>query len=152
VPKRGAGTLAVIGDLKGMDPRWLVGISMLGYGVTLAVGIGVPIPILDEEVLENTLVTDADILAPVVDYSRTYPQREPDVLAEVSYAELKTGSIKLLGRQVACASLSSYSRAVEIAGTLKDWIACGRFLLTEPVAHLPGPDAGITFKALNERC
>ncbi len=75
IPKRGAGTLAVIGDLKGMNPRWVVGISMLGYGVTLAVGIGVPIPILDEKVLENTLCTDADILAPVVDYSKTYPQR-----------------------------------------------------------------------------
>ena len=54
VPKRGAGTLAVIGDLKQMSPRWLVGISMLGYGVTLAVGIGVPIPILDEEILRYT--------------------------------------------------------------------------------------------------
>ena len=74
-----------------MIPRWLVGISMLGYGVTLSVGIGVPIPILDEEILQYTLVTDADILAPVVDYSRTYPQRGPEVLAEVSYAELKSG-------------------------------------------------------------
>lgn len=152
VPKRGAGTLAVIGDLKGMNSRWVVGISMLGYGVTLAVGIGVPIPILDENVLQNTLVTDAEILAPVVDYSKTYPQREPDVLAEVSYAELKTGTIKLLGKDVACASLSSYSRAVEIASTLKDWISAGRFMLTEPVAYLPGPDAGIVFKPLNERC
>jgi uncharacterized protein (DUF39 family) len=152
VPKRGAGTLAVIGDLKSMNPRWVVGISMLGYGVTLALGIGVPIPILDEKILESTLVTDADILAPVVDYSKTYPQREPDVLAEVSYAELKTGNMKLLGKDVACASLSSYSRAVEIASTLKEWISSGKFMLTEPVAYLPGPDAGITFKPLNQRC
>lgn len=152
VPKRGAGTLAVIGDLKQMSPRWLVGISMLGYGVTLAVGIGVPIPILDEEILQYTLVTDADILAPVVDYSKTYPQREPDVLAEVSYAELKSGIIKLQGKEIPSASLSSYSRALEIATTLKEWISSGRFLLSEPVAHLPGIDAGITFKALNERC
>ena len=94
VPKRGSGTLAVIGDLKQMDQRWLRGISMLGYGVTLSVGIGVPIPILDEEMLEYTLVTDADILAPVVDYSSTYPQRESEVLAEVSYAELKSGSFQ----------------------------------------------------------
>ncbi|RKY64227.1 MAG: hypothetical protein DRP99_02535, partial [Candidatus Latescibacterota bacterium] len=46
VPKEGAGTLAVIGDLKTMDPSWLVGVSMTGYGVSLMVGIGVPIPIL----------------------------------------------------------------------------------------------------------
>jgi uncharacterized protein (DUF39 family) len=151
VPKRGAGTLAVIGDLKQMSPRWLVGVSMLGYGVTLAVGIGVPIPILDEEILQYTLVTDADILAPVVDYSKTYPQREPDVLAEVSYAELKSGAIKLQGKEIPSASLSSYSRALEIATTLKDWITHGQFFLSEPVAHLPGVDAGIILKTLNER-
>jgi L-aspartate semialdehyde sulfurtransferase len=152
VPTRGAGTLAVIGDLKQMSPRWLVGISMLGYGTTMAVGIGVPIPILNEEMLEYTLVTDADILAPVVDYSSSYPQRESEVLAEVSYAELKSGKFKLNGKEVATASLSSYSRALEIAGTLKDWITRGQFLLTEAVAPLPGVEAGITFKALNERC
>jgi len=152
VPKRGAGTLAVIGNLKHMSPRWLVGISMLGYGVTLAVGIGVPIPILDEEILRYTLVTDADILAPVIDYSKTYPQREPDVLAEVSYAELKSGSFKLQSKDIPCTSLSSYPRALEIATTLKEWIISGRFLLSEPVASLPGIEAGITLKLLNERC
>ncbi|MCL2615402.1 MAG: homocysteine biosynthesis protein [Dehalococcoidia bacterium] len=151
VPKRGAGTLAVIGDLKQMSPRWLRGISMLGYGVTLAVGIGVPIPILDEEILGYTLVGDADILAPVVDYSSTYPQREADVLAEVSYAELKSGSFVLNGKSVSVASLSSYSRAVEIATTLKEWMQQGKFLLTQPVQPLPGVDAGIAPKALNER-
>ena len=152
VPKKGAGTLAVIGDLKQMNPRWLVGISMLGYGVTMAVGIGVPIPILDEETLQYTLVTDADILAPVVDYSKTYPEREPDILGEISYAELKSGSIKLHGKNIQSASLSSYSRALEIASTLKGWIMRGQFTLTEPVEHLPGADSGITSKALNERC
>ncbi len=49
VPSGPAGTLAVIGDLKQMKPQWLRGTSMLGYGVTLSVGIGIPIPILDEE-------------------------------------------------------------------------------------------------------
>ncbi len=151
VPKRGAGTLAVIGDLKKMDPRWLRGLSMLGYGATLAVGIGIPIPILDEDILEHTLVTDSDILAPVVDYSKTYPQREPEVIAEASYAELKSGNIKLQGKNIPCASLSSYSRALEIANNLKDWIEKGLFLLSEPVAQLPGVESGIVFKSLNER-
>jgi L-aspartate semialdehyde sulfurtransferase len=91
-------------------------------------------------------------LAPVVDYSKTYPQREPDILAEVSYAELKKGRIQIQGKEIPSASLSSYSRALEIANTLKDWITRGQFLLSEPVAYLPGIDAGIAFKALNERC
>ncbi len=151
VPTRGAGTLAVIGDLKQMKPKWLVGTSFLGYGATLTVGIGVPIPVLNEEILQYTLVTDADILAPVVDYSDAYPNRMPDVLAEVSYAELKSGKINIGGKEVPTAALSSYPGAVEIALTLKEWIKSGRFLLSDPVAPLPGVESGIKIKALEER-
>ncbi len=151
VPRRGGGTLCVIGDLKQMSPKWLVGTSMLGYGCTLTVGIGVPIPILSEEILQYTSVTDDDILAPVVDYSAAYPQMEPDILGEVSYAELKSGKIVIKGKEVPTASLSSYPRAAEIAAILKEWILGGKFLLTEPVAPLPGVESGITFKPLKER-
>jgi uncharacterized protein (DUF39 family) len=151
VPKRGAGTLAVIGDLKQMKHQWLVGTSFLGYGCTLTVGIGVPIPVLSEEILRYTLVTDAEIFAPVVDYAEAYPQRKSDILAEVSYAELKSGEIKIKGKVIPTASLSSYPGAVEIAGILKEWIKKGKFLLTEPVAPLPGVESGIVFKPLEER-
>ncbi|MBA7476107.1 hypothetical protein ES707_11485 [subsurface metagenome] len=151
VPKRGAGTLSVIGDLKQMSPRWLVGTSMLGYGSTLTVGIGIPIPILSEEILQYTAVTDEGILAPVIDYSEAYPQLKPDILGEVSYAQLKSGKIVIQDKEIPTASLSSYPRAVEIAATLKDWIASGKFLLTEPVTPLPGVESGITFKPLKER-
>ncbi|MFH1383127.1 MAG: homocysteine biosynthesis protein [Chloroflexota bacterium] len=151
VPKRGAGTLAVIGDLKQMSPRWLVGTSMLGYGCTLTIGIGIPIPILSEEILKYTTVTDAEIFAGIVDYSRDYPQMKPDVLGEVSYAELKTGKITVQGKEVPTGSLSSYTRAQEIAATLKDWIQSGKFLLTQPVMPLPGVESGLTVKPLKER-
>ena len=151
VPKRGAGTLSVIGDLKQMKPRWLLGTSMLGYGCTLTVGIGIPIPILSEEILQYTAVSDDDIFAPVVDYSEAYPQMKSDILSEVSYAQLRSGKIIIQGKEVPTASLSSYPRAVEIATTLKEWISRGEFLLTEPVAPLPGVESGITFKPLKER-
>jgi uncharacterized protein (DUF39 family) len=151
VPTRGAGTLAVIGDLKQMKPRYLVGTSILGYGTSLTVGVGIPIPILSEEILQYTTVTDAEILAPIVDYSEAYPQRKPDILREVSYAQLKSGQITVQGKAVPTASLSSYPRAVEIAQTLKEWIQSGQFLLTVPVAPLPGVASGITFKPLKER-
>jgi uncharacterized protein (DUF39 family) len=151
VPIGGGGALAVIGDLKQMSPRWLVGISMLGYGCTLAVGIGVPIPILNEEILGYTTVTDAEIFAPVIDYSDAYPNMKSESLGEVSYAELKSGKIKLKGKEIPTASLSSYPRAVEIAQTLKEWIKKGKFLLTQPVAPLPGVESGIKFKPLKER-
>ena len=151
VPRRGSGTLAVIGDLKQMAPRWLVGTSMLGYGCTLSVGIGVPIPVLSEEIVRYTAVTDAEILAPIVDYSEAYPQLKPDILGEVSYAQLKSGKVEIQGKEVPTASLSSYSRAVEIATVLKNWILSGKFLLTSPVAPLPGVESGIAFKPLKER-
>ena len=151
VPRRPAGTLAVIGDLKQMKPEWLVGTSILGYGVSLTVGIGIPIPILSEEILRYTAVRDEEIFAPVIDFSEAYPQRKPDILGEVSYAELKSGKIKILAREVPTASLSSYYKAVEIANILKEWIKSGEFLLTEPVAPLPGAESGVRFKPLEER-
>jgi uncharacterized protein (DUF39 family) len=151
VPTRGAGALCLIGDLKQMSPRWLVGTSMLGYGCTLTVGIGVPIPILNEEILGYTTVTDAEIYGAVIDYSSDYPNLKEGILGEVSYAELKSGKVKLKGKDIPTASLSSYPRAVEIANTLKDWILNGKFLLTEPVAPLPGVEAGIKLKPLKER-
>jgi L-aspartate semialdehyde sulfurtransferase len=151
VPRAPSGTLSLIGDLKQMSPRWLVGTSMLGYGTTLTVGVGVPIPILSDEILRHTLVTNADIVAPVVDYAVAQPQREPGILAEVSYAELMSGSITLQGKTVPTASLSSLSRAREIAQTLKSWIAQGSFLLTAPVAPLPGPDSEVGYHHLIER-
>ena len=151
VPTRGAGTLSVIGDLKQMNSRYLRGISMLGYGTTMAVGIGLPIPVLSEEVLTYTLVTDADILAPVVDYASTYPNRGSEVLAEVSYASLRDGQIEVQGKKVATSSLSSYHHAKEIAHLLKQWIEKGEFLLTERVAPLPGAEGGVSLKPLVER-
>jgi uncharacterized protein (DUF39 family) len=151
VPKTGAGTLSVIGNLKQMSSRWLVGTSMLGYGCTLTVGIGIPIPILSEEILGYTAVTDDKIFATVIDYSEAYQQLKSDVLGEVSYAQLKSGQIVIQGKEVPTASLSSYPRAVEIATTLKEWIISGKFLLTEPVAPLPGVGSDITFKPLKER-
>jgi len=151
VPRRSAGTVAVIGDLKQMSPKWLVGTSMLGYGCTITIGIGIPIPILSEEILQYTTVGDADIFAPIVDYSGAYPQMKSDILGEVNYAQLKSGKIVIQDKEVPTASLSSYPRAVEIAASLKDWILSGKFLLTEPVAPLPGIESGIIFKPLKER-
>ena len=151
VPKGGAGTLAVIGDLKQMSARWLVGTSMVGYGPTLTVGIGIPIPILSEEILKYTTVTDDQIIGNVIDYSDAYPNRRNESLGEVTYGQLKSGKITVQGKKIPTASLSSYPRAVEIANTLKDWIKAGKFELTQPVAYLPGVESGVTFKPLNER-
>ncbi len=151
VPQAPAGTLAVIGDLKQMKPEWLVGTSMLGYGVTVTVGIGVPIPILDEEIVKYAAIRDEELYAQVVDYSQAYPQMVPGSISEVNYSQLKSGKITVQGKEIPTGNLSSYSKAREIAEELKSWIKKGDFLLTEAVAALPGAESGYTFKPLKER-
>lgn len=136
-PCRPAGTLMVYGDLKQMNARWLKGISMQGYGVTMAVGIGIPIPILNEEMARFTGVSDADLVTQVVDYSNDYPQGVARTYGEVTYAQLKSGVIEVNGKEVPTAPLSSVVRAREIAEILKKWIEKGDFSLQEPVQTLP---------------
>ncbi|MHC1727085.1 MAG: homocysteine biosynthesis protein [Syntrophobacteraceae bacterium] len=133
IPRGPAGTLMLMGDMKGMQSRWLKGVSLLGYGCSLAVGVGIPIPILDEEMALFTGVSDQDIVTQVKDYSFT----KPDAICEVTYAELRSGSISVEGKEVPTVPLSSYVRAKEIAGILKEWIEKGEFLLGEPQQMLP---------------
>jgi L-aspartate semialdehyde sulfurtransferase len=151
VPVSGAGTLSVIGDLKQMKAQWLRGTSMLGYGATMTVGLGVPIPVLDEQVVAAAAARDEDIFAQVVDYGQDYPQGVARSLGQVTYAQLKSGTITVQGKEVPTGALSSYSRAKEIAEELKAWISKGDFTLTEPVAPFPGADSGYCFKLLKER-
>jgi uncharacterized protein (DUF39 family) len=151
VPRVPAGTLAVTGDLKGMSSTWLKGASFTGYGVTLTVGIGIPIPLLNEDITAHTAIRDDQIVAPIVDYSEAYPQIIPNNLGEVSYAELKTGSITIQGKKVPTGGISSYKRAREIATELKARILNNTFLLSEPVAPLPSTGSEVKCKLLNER-
>jgi len=151
VPQAPAGTIALVGDLKQMSPKWLMGTSFLGYGVSLSVGIGIPIPVLDEDVLKYAALKDEDLWTQIVDYSQDYPQGRVNSLGEVNYKQLKSGRITVKGKEVPTSSLSSYARAVEIAEGLKAWIKDGKFFLTEPVQPLPGADSGVAFKPLTER-
>ena len=96
-------------------------------------------------------VRDEEIWAPVVDYSDSYPNLKPEVLGEVNYAQLRSGKITVRGKEVPTGSLSSYAKAREIAEILKEWISKGEFLLTQPVAPIPGAESGYTFRPLKER-
>jgi uncharacterized protein (DUF39 family) len=142
VPLMGAGTLALIGDLKGMSPRYVVGVSFQGYGVSLSMGVGIPIPILDEDLAATTGLPDDHLVTQVIDYSSDYPNGVSRSLGQVTYAQLRSGTITLDGKSIPTVSLSSLSRAREIASGLKEWIAKGDFLLTEPVALLPSAESG----------
>jgi len=137
IPKEGAGTLALTADMKQMRQEFVRGVSLRGYGVSLALGIGIPIPILNEDILKRTCVRDREILAPVVDFSTDYPKNTGKVLCHVNYEQLRSGEIEVEGRKVAVGSLSSYYKALEIANLLADEIRRGDFRLAEPISYLP---------------
>ena len=137
VPREGAGTLALTASMKEMSSKFVRGVSLMGYGVSLALGVGIPIPILSPEILAAAAVRDRDIYAPVIDYSGDYPQRTGKVLAHFSYEELKRGEVTLQGKTLPVSSMSSYARALEIAHLLKDEIKRGEFLLSRPLRPLP---------------
>ncbi len=151
IPKAGGGTLATIGDAKQMNPQYLKGASFIGYGATMFVGLGIPIPVIDEEMAYLTSRSDEDYWAQVVDYGNDYPNRNPVSLCEVNYAQLKSGKINVNGTEVPTFPISSYSKAREIAGILKEWIKSGSFLLTNPVAPIPGVDSDIKMNTLEVR-
>ena len=135
-PARAAGTLAVTGDMKEMDHRFVRGASLTGYGCSIMIGIGVPIPILNKDLAYFTGLSDKDIYCPVVDYGNDYPSGIGRALGEVSYAELKTGRIEFMGKTIDAAPLSSYPMARTIALELKEWIMKG-FTIGVPQIPLP---------------
>ncbi len=130
----GGATVAVIGDLKKMSPEYLRAASVDRYGVSLFVGIGIPIPVLDEDLMAQLAVGNDKIFTDISDYS--VPERTRPNLGRVSYAELRSGSIELNGRKIPTAPMSSLKKAREIAQVLKNQVQTGQFLLTERVAPL----------------
>ncbi|SMC83563.1 Uncharacterized conserved protein, DUF39 family [Desulfocicer vacuolatum DSM 3385] len=132
VPLTPAGTLFVMGNLKEMSPEWLVAQSIRGYGVSLSMGLGIPIPILNEEMAKFTAVADEDLFTQVVDYGHDYPQAISKSYGQISYAELKSGTIMIQGQEIPTVPLSSMIKARKIAMLLKESIKNGSFLLGEP--------------------
>ncbi len=130
-----AATLALVGDAKEMDPNWVRGCYLKNYGPSLMLGVGVPIPVLNADIVAKCAVQDRDIFAPVVDFS--IPRRVRPTFGLVSYEQLKSGKIKIEGRTVRVAPLASIYRSKQVAIELKDVIDRGEFMLTEAVSMLP---------------
>jgi uncharacterized protein (DUF39 family) len=73
------GTLMVQGDLKGMSAEFLKAALFHGYGSSMYIGIGIPIPVLNAEIAKNTGISDREIETNIIDYSvasRTRPVLE----------------------------------------------------------------------------
>jgi uncharacterized protein (DUF39 family) len=133
-PAGGFGTLMVTGDLKQMSQDYLRAATMTGYGVTMYVGLGIPLPVLDLDVVRATAVRDEDISVDIMDYG--IPSRNRPSLHKVTYAELRSGTVELNGEEVRTSSLSSFRRARQVAGELKHWVESGKMTLalsTRPI-------------------
>lgn len=137
VPVRPSGTIWTMGNLKEMSTEWLKGVSMRGYGCSLALGIGIPIPILNEEMVKYTAISDEEIFTQILEFGSGYPNGNFESLKQVNYAELKSGSITLNGEEIQTVPLSSYTKAQKIAAILKEWILKGEFFIGEPQETLP---------------
>lgn len=134
-PGDNSGTIMVRGDCKKMNTEFIRGASYTRYGTTLYVGIGIPIPILNEGLARKASLSDEEIYTDVVDYG--VPRRDRPKLRRVNYEELKSGKIVVDGKDVKVSSLSSLKGAKLVARILKSWIEDSVFYLTAPVERLP---------------
>ena len=133
-PSSSFGTLMLKGNLKEMSSDYIRAASFAGYGTTLYMGIGIPIPILNEKIAASTAVRDEDIFTDILDYA--VGSRDKPVIKQVNYAELRSGSVELEGKNTPTSSLSSFKNARKIANELKEWVKHGKFFVSIPVERL----------------
>ncbi len=144
IPTSNAGTIAVIGDAKEMSTEYIKAAYFEKYGVSIFIGIGIPIPILDEDIAKACMIRNEQIETQIIDYS------EPDKpsLGVANYEQLRSGSIEINGKKVKTAPMSSLMKARKIAAELKSWIDRGEFYITQPVELFPKES---TVKNLKQR-
>jgi len=142
IPTSNARTIAVIGDLKNMSTEFLRGVYYEKYGVSMFVGIGIPIPILDEDLARRVSIRNEQIETTVVDYGDGNK-----ILGKTNYAALQSGEIEVNGHKIKTTPVASLAKARQIADILKSWIQKGDFLLTEPVRPMP---TGTSLKQLKD--
>jgi uncharacterized protein (DUF39 family) len=133
IPVSNAATLAVIGDASSMNSSFIKAAYYEKYGVSMFVGIGIPIPVLDEEMAARVMIRNDQITTRILDYG----DPEHPELGRITYDKLMSGEIELNQKKVKTASLSSIYKAREIAGLLKKQLMEGSFMLSEPVEKFP---------------
>lgn len=133
VPITNAATIAVIGNLKEMSSEFIRAAYYEKYGVSLFVGIGIPIPVLDVEMAKRVSINNSQIQTSVLDYGTEGTPK----LGQVTYEELRSGEIEVKGQKVKTAPVASLAKARKIADILKKQIQNGEFLIQEPVQMFP---------------
>jgi uncharacterized protein (DUF39 family) len=146
VPVGGAGTLALTGEMRQMSTEFIKPAVFEGYGTSMFVGVGIPIPVLDTDMLKCLTVEDKDIYTYIYDYAKR--DGEDNKLAKVSYAQLRSGHVTIEGKEVRTSPMTSMAKAREIARVLKQQIEAGAFMLSEPVFTFPAQNVvrGMTIR------
>lgn len=134
-PDTGFGNISVKGDMKCMDTDFIRGATIPGYGTSLFVGIGIPIPILNEEIAKSTAITNDMIEIPILDYG--VAKRDRDIIGKTTYEKLMSKEVQIDGKNVRTASLSSMKIAVRIMDETAKWIERGDFTFSMDVDRLP---------------
>ncbi len=142
VPMGNARTLALMGEMREMSSEFLRGAYFEKYGVTMYVGVGVPIPLLDEDLAHRVSIRNSQIDTFIEDYGC-----KGELIGKVNYEQLRSGEIEFMGKRIHTAPLSSLFKARQIAAILKDWIMKGQFELTAPVRPMP---KGTSLRGLKE--
>ncbi len=133
IPVTNAATIAVMGNLKEMSSDYIQAAYFEKYGVSMFVGIGIPIPILDVDMVKRVSVNNSQIETSVLDYGTVGMPK----LGQVTYEELRSGTIKVDGKKIRTAPVSSLAKARKIAEELKQWLQKGEFEVTKPVQLFP---------------
>ncbi|WP_457556699.1 homocysteine biosynthesis protein [Candidatus Harpocratesius sp.] len=144
-PESEWGNIMVSGDLKKMVPEFIAGAFLKGYGYSCYIGLGIPIPILNESLARTTGTPDTEIFTSVLDYSTG--KRERPFIRRISYAELKTRQIEIEGKMVPVSSTSSYSKARKITKILKMMIEEKKFPIVKPIQNLPTKQSFKTYQS-----
>ncbi len=124
-------TLAITGDLRTMSPEYVKAMVIPGYGVSISLAIGIPIPVLNENIAKKLTVRNKDIKTNLIDYSTG------NIIKTVNYQELIEGQVELNGKMVNTKTLCNQNGAKKVLTELKQKILNKEFLLTEPVLKLP---------------
>ena len=133
IPVTNAATIAVMGNLKEMSADYIQAAYYEKYGVSMFVGIGIPIPVLNADIAKRVSINNSQIETSVLDYGTVGTPK----LGQVTYEELRSGSIKVKGKRIRTAPVASLTKARKIADELKKWLLDGEFEVTKPVQMFP---------------
>jgi L-aspartate semialdehyde sulfurtransferase len=133
IPVTNAATIAVMGNLKEMSAEYIQAAYYEKYGVSMFVGIGIPIPVLNADIARRVSINNSQIETSVLDYGTVGTPK----LGQVTYEELRSGFIKLKGKKIRTAPVASLAKARKIADELKKWLQNGEFEVSKPVQMFP---------------